>query len=68
VKAQAGGRIAAVHHLLDGIHYNLRLHVISDPPSHNLAGEKIENGGEIEEPRFGGNIGDIAYPCLIRRG
>jgi len=46
----------------------LLAHVIAHRPAHYLAAEQIEDGGQVQPPLIGRDVGDVRQPNLIRPG
>ena len=42
--------------------------VIAHRPAHDLTGEQIEDGGQVQPPLIGRDVGDVRQPNLIRPG
>src|SRR5690606_17986360 len=62
-RSQVGaGALAGPDRLLEGVQDQLGRHGGAAAPAQDPAGEGVDDEGDVDPPRPGGDVGDVGYP------
>jgi hypothetical protein len=64
---EAGGGPATGDGVVEGVERELGAQVGGDGPADDHPGVAVDDGGEVQEPFLGAEVGDVGDPCLVRR-
>ena len=55
-----------VERLLQGVEGQVAAQRARNPPANDRAGEHVDDEGDVDEPRPGGDVGQVRHPELVR--